>query len=256
MKSKIFLSIVLCFSGFCLMNVSGQDYKSDSAWKHSRKNIVRYNISSALLYGFDKGVILGYERVLKPNQSISFNIGTVALPKLTSIGSDSITFNKDVKNSGFNASLDYRFYLGKINKYNAPRGVYIGPWYSYNRFTRDNTWNLIRSSGSPKNITANTDFNVHSFGVDLGYQFIFWDRLAVDLVMIGPGMGLYNVNAKFDTNLTTEEREQLQQLLTDALENKFPGMNFVFNDKTLDANGALNVTSLGYRYIIHIGFRF
>jgi len=256
MKRNIILSILFCLAGFFMMDVYGQDYKSDSAWKHSRKNIIRYNISSALLYGFDKGVILGYERMLKPNQSISFNIGTVALPKLTTIGTDSVTFNNDVKNSGFNTSLDYRFYLGKLNKFNGPRGVYLGPWYSYNRFNRENTWDLIQSSGGTKNITANTDFNIHSFGIELGYQFIFWDRLAVDLVMIGPGMGLYKVNAKFDSNLTTAEREQLQQALTDALENKFPGMDFVFDGKELDANGALNVTSLGYRYIIHIGFRF
>jgi len=256
MKRNIILSIIISLTSFSIISVSGQDYKSDSAWKHSRKNIVRYNISSALLYGFDKGVIFGYERMLKPNQSISFNVGTVALPKLTTIGLDSVTFNKDVKNSGFNTSLDYRFYLGKLNKYNGPRGVYIGPWYSYNRFNRENTWNLLQSSGSSKNITANTDFNIHSFGIELGYQFVFWDRMTLDLVMVGPGMGLYKVNAKFDSNLTTEEREQLQQALTDALENKFPGMDFVLDNQQLDANGALNVTSLGYRYIIHIGFRF
>ena len=256
MKRSIILISLFSLACLSIMSVSGQDYKTDSAWKHSRKNIIRYNLSSALIFGFDKSIILGYERVLKPNQSISFNAGTVALPKLTTIGTDSVTFNKDVKNNGFNISLDYRFYLNKINKYNAPRGVYIGPWYSYNRFKRENTWDLINSNGSSKNIMANTDFNIHSFGFELGYQFIFWDRLALDLVMVGPGMGIYNVNAKFDDNLTPAEREKLQQVLTDALENKFPGMNFVFDDQALNANGALNVTSFGYRYIIHIGFSF
>lgn len=248
--------LLICLAGFGFQGVFGQELNKDSLWKHTRKNIVRYNLSSALIFGFSKSLILGYERVLKPNQSISFNAGTVALPKLTTIGTDSVTFNKDVKNNGFNVSLDYRFYLNKINKYNAPRGVYIGPWYSYNRFKRENTWDLINSNGSSKNIMANTDFNIHSFGFELGYQFIFWDRLALDLVMVGPGMGIYNVNAKFDSNLTPAEREKLQEVLTDALENKFPGMNFVFDDQQLNANGSLNVTSLGYRYIIHIGFRF
>jgi hypothetical protein len=256
MKRNIIVSFILCLAVMPIMEVYAQDYKSDSAWKHSRKNIIRYNVSSALLYGFDKAVIFGYERMLKPNQSISFNVGTVALPKLTTIGTDSVTFNKDVKNSGFNTSLDYRFYLGKLNKYNAPRGVYIGPWYSYNRFSRENKWDLLQSNSGTKSVTANTDLNIHSFGFQLGYQFVFWDRMTLDLVMIGPGMGLYKVNAKFDSNLTTEEREQLQEVLTDALENKFPGMDFVFDGKELDANGALNVTSLGYRYIVHIGFRF
>ena len=72
--------------------------------------------------------------------------------------------------------------------------------------TRENYLELDKCNGSPKNITANTDFNIHSFGFELGYQFIFWDRLALDLVMVGPGMGIYNVNAKFDSNLTRRKR--------------------------------------------------
>lgn len=255
MKRTILFSILVCLVCFSIVNVYGQNYKTDSAWKNSRKNIIRYNLSSALIFGFDKSVILGYERVLKPHQSISINAGTVALPRIVSIATDSISFKKDAKNNGFNLSLDYRFYLAKENKYYAPRGVYIGPWYSYNKFARDNTWNLLNSSDQ-KTATSSVDFNIHSFGVEVGYQFVFWDRLALDLVMIGPGMGIYNVKAKFDGNLTEEEREQLKQVVTDVLENKFPGMNFVFDNKQLNANGALNVTSLGYRYIIHIGFRF
>ncbi len=33
-------------------------------------------------------------------------------------------------------------------------------------------------------------------------------------------------------------------------------MDIVFEDQELDANGRLNVTSLGFRYVIHIGFNF
>ncbi len=256
MKRSIILIIFFSLACLSILSVSGQDYKNDSAWKHSRKNIIRYNFSNALIYGFDKGIILGYERVLKPNQSISINAGKSALPKITTIGNDSVTFNRDVKNNGFNVSLDYRFYLNKINKYNAPRGVYIGPWYSYNRFNRENTWDLLNSNGSSKTVMANTELNFNSFGFEVGYQFIFWDRLAIDLVMIGPGLGIYNVNAKFDTNLNVLEKERLQEVLIDVLANKFPGMNFVFEDQVLNANGSLNFTSFGYRYIIHIGFRF
>jgi hypothetical protein len=256
MKTKMIFGLLICLAGFGIQDVLGQELNKDSLWKHTRKNTIRYNVSSPMLYGFDKSLILGYERLLSLKRSFSINVGTVALPKITTIGNDSISFNKDVKNSGYNVSFDYRFYLAKENKFSAPRGVYIGPWYSYNRFIRDNTWDLLSANGSKKSATANANFDVHSFGAELGYQFVFWDRLAVDLVMIGPGMGIYKVNAKFDSNLTTEEREQLQQLLTDALENKFPGMNFVLDNKELDANGTLNVTSLGFRYLIHIGFRF
>jgi hypothetical protein len=255
MKRNIFLCILLFLASFSITGVYGQDYKSDSAWKHSHKNIIRYNISSALLFGIDKTLILGYERVLKPNQSISINAGTIVLPKIASISTDSFSLGKNLKNKGYNLSLDYRFYLGKVNKFNAPRGVYIGPWYSFNRFMRDNNWDFITGNGQ-RSATTNTEFNIHSFGVELGYQFVFWNRLAVDLVMIGPGMGVYNVKAKFDSNLTTGEREQLRQALSDVISNRFPGMNYVLDGKELDANGTMNVTSLGFRYIIHVGFSF
>jgi len=255
MKRNIILSIILFLSCFSKLDAYAQDYKSDSAWKHSHKNIVRYNLSSALLFGIDKTFILGYERVLKPNQSISINAGTIVLPKIASISTDSFSLGKDLKNKGYNISLDYRFYLSKQNKYNAPRGIYIGPWYSFNRFMRDNGWDFINNSNQ-RYATTNTEFNIHSFGAELGYQFILWNRLALDFVMVGPGMGVYNVNSKIDSNLTEGEKEQLRQALADVISNRFPGMNYVFDGKELNGSGKLNVTSLGFRYLIHIGFSF
>lgn len=256
MKIRMIFLLLISVAGFSFQPGMGQQENKDSLWKQSKKNTIRYNLSSPFLYGFDKSIILGYERLINTRQSFSVNVGTVALPKITGIETDSFTFNKDLKNTGYNFSVDYRFYLAKENKFVAPRGIYIGPWYSFNRFLRDNKWDYKLASGSKNSATTNMEMNVHSLGVELGYQFVFWDRLAVDLVMIGPGMGFYKVNATFDSNLSTEEREQLQQALSDVLENKFPGMNFVFDNKQLDANGALNTTSLGFRYIIHIGYRF
>jgi Protein of unknown function (DUF3575) len=240
-----------------LVNISyGQEINLDSAWKHAHKNVVRYNLSSALLFGIEKTFILGYERALSPNRSISINAGTIALPKVIDIKADSFSVNKSGTNNGINASIDYRFYLSKLNKYQAPRGVYIGPWYSYNSFTRENSWDILTSSSGQKTSTTETKMNIHSLGFELGYQFIFWKRLALDFVMIGPGFGLYNINSKFDSNLTEAEKEQLRQALTDVLTQKFPGMDIVLEDQELDAKGKLNVTSLGYRYVIHIGFNF
>src|ERR1700741_1957591 len=52
------------------------------------KNVVRYNLSSALILGIDNCIVLGYERLLEPRQSFSVNIGKAALPKLTTIITD------------------------------------------------------------------------------------------------------------------------------------------------------------------------
>ena len=228
---------------------------ADSSWQHAKKNIIRYNLSGGLLFGFDKTVILGYERVLRPNRSISMNIGTSALPKLISIITDSFQLKSDIKNRGMNFSVDYRFYLQKENKYIAPRGVYIGPYYSFNTFDRDNSWEINNSSNT-RVVTTGSRFDIHTIGAELGYQFIFWKKMALDLVLVGPGISSYKLSTSIDGNLNSGEREQLQSAIQQLIQQKFPGMNFVFADEAINASGVLNTWSIGFRYLIHIGFNF
>ncbi len=220
------------------------------------RNTVRYNLSNALLFGFDKFLVLGYERVIGKKQSFSINVGKASLPKLVSIVTDSFSLQKDSKNSGFNLSVDYRFYLAKENKYAAPRGIYIGPYYAYNHFTRESEWSSNTNSTVNKQVTTNSKLDIHTFGFELGYQFVFWNRLSLDLILVGPGLGIYNYKATMEGNLDAEDQQQLREALHQLLTQKFPGMNFVFSDKQIDADGVMNTTTIGYRYLIQIGFRF
>ena len=236
--------------------LQAQSKIEDTVWQKTHKNIVRYNLSGALLFGFDKYVVFGYERVLTPRQSFSINIGGAGLPKFVSINTDSFKVQKDIKNSGFNASADYRFYLSKENKYYAPHGIYIGPYVSFNQFKRDDEWVFQEGSSAQKLITTETKFNIYTAGAELGYQFVFWNRLTLDMVLIGPGISGYDLKAKINGDLTEPQRENLQEALKQLLSQKFPGMNYVFADKELNANGVLNTTSIGFRYLIHIGFAF
>jgi hypothetical protein len=153
--------------------------------------------------------------------------------------------------------VDYRFYLSDENKFDAPRGIYIGPYYSYNQFENEQEWEHIRSSAT-NNLITRSKFNIHTVGFEVGYQFIFWKRLAIDLVMIGPGLGFYKYKVKFDSNvnLSPEGKQQLFNALQQLLVQKFPGMNYVFDDKLIDANGSLQTRAIGYRYIAHIGYNF
>jgi hypothetical protein len=253
MKKKLFHLQYLLLPLFVVNICSAQ---SDSL-KQTRqyKNVIRYNLSGALIFGFDKYVVFGYERVIKPNQSISVNVGGVSLPKLISVNTDSFSLQKDNKSNGYNVSVDYRFYLGKENKYMAPRGAYIGPYYSYNHFTRDNQWLYNKSTGSSY-IDTHTTLNINTIGFQFGYQLILWKRMALDFCLVGPGFGFYNYKATFDGNITAENKEELFEGLKQLLTQKFPGMNFVFSDKHIDANGVMNTNTLGYRYIVHIGYAF
>ncbi len=219
------------------------------------KNVVRYNLSGALVFGIDKYIVLGYERILKPNQSFSINFGSAALPKLVTIITDSFSLSQDVKNSGFNFSVDYRFYLQKENKYPAPHGFYIGPYYSFNQFNRDNRWDVKNASGASV-LTTSGKLRIHTIGFELGYQLFLGKHFTVDLLMVGPGLGFYTYNVKFDGNVDPDKKQQIQEALKQMLTQKFPGMNYVFSEKQLDANGHLSTATLGYRYLIQIGYAF
>lgn len=224
--------------------------------KKPYKNIIRYNLSGPLLFGFDKYIVFGYERIINSNQSFSINFGANALPKFVKVDTDSFSLQKDVKNNGINFSMDYRFYLPRENKYEIPHGIYIGPYVSYNHFNRSNSWLFRPNTAAQQTITTETRFDIFSVGAELGYQFVLWDRMTLDMVLIGPGISTYNLKGVISSDLPVERRTELQKALKQLITQKFPGMNYVFSDKEFDASGTLRTTGIGFRYMIHIGFRF
>ena len=74
--------------------------------------------------------------------------------------------------------------------------------------------------------------------------------------MVGPGIGSYDLRTKIDGNINANEKEQLVDALQQLITQKFPGMNFVFSDHELDSDGVMDTWTIGYRFIIHVGFRF
>ena len=257
MHTRILTGIALCLSILVIHEAGAQKLRMDSLWQDSRKNVVRYNLSAAMLFGFDKAVILGYERVINPHQSFSVNFGKTALPKLIGFDIDSFSVTKDTKNTGLNASLDYRFYLRKENKDYAPHGLYLGPYYAFTQLKRETNWTGAQGSGDGKEATVTADWNWHVLGVEMGYQFVFAKRITLDFVLIGPGVAWYDLKAKAEGSLLTEEdREQLLDAALQIIEDKFPGFNYVLSDEELNANGRLSTTSVGFRYLIQVGFLF
>lgn len=253
---KLFLINMLTI--FVIANLPAtaqQSFRSDSSSK-KYKNVIRYNLSGALLFGTDKYIVFGYERVVNKRQSFSINIGRSNLPKLVSFSTDSVSVTKDLKNTGFHVSADYRFYLSKENRYDVPHGIYIGPFYSYNGYKRNNSWNYKTPNSSTNVATTETDFSIHVMGAEMGYQFVLWKRLTLDMLLIGPGFGRYKIDSKIQENLTQAQKEKLYDALKQLLEQKAPGMNYVLSDHEFDANGSLRTWNVGFRYIIHVGFLF
>jgi hypothetical protein len=226
--------------------------------KKDFKNTIRYNITNPLLFG-DGAIIFGYERIINSRQSFSVNIGRAVLPGLSILNNDTITpditLNKSSTEKGFNGSVDYRFYLTKLNTYDAPRGVYIGPFYSFNFFERENTFTL-NTATFQGDVATDFKFNMHTVGFELGYQFVFWKRLALDLILIGPGVARYAIKTNLNTTLNPDDEAALFQKINDALAEKIPGYSFVIDDQEYKKTGRVSTTGLGFRYMIHVGFRF
>jgi hypothetical protein len=253
MKNVFLLTVLFLFGGSSVFAQEKNTKQGDST-KHVRKNIIRFNLISPLLFSKDYFVI-GYERVMKENQTMSINIGRFALDTFGGVVSENLELEKGSKDFGINMSVDYRFYLGSVNKYSAPRGVYIGPYYSYNNFNRENTWNLNGESYQGE-VKTDLGLTIHTVGFQLGYQFIFWDRLALDLVLIGPGLANYSSKVGLDTSLSPEDEALFFQELNQFLEDKIPGYDQVIETGEFAKKGSFNTTTVGFRYMIHLGYRF
>lgn len=222
------------------------------------KNTIRFNITNPVILS-EKSIIFGYERVIKNHMSFSVNFGYTTLPPMrlgdVNVEDEDIQLNNTSTDKGFNFSLDYRFYLNKVNKFVAPRGVYLAPYYSYNHFERVNTWFLTTDNINGEVITDFT-LDIHTIGGELGYQFIFWDRLALDFVLFGPGVASYALETKLSTTLDADDQSALFQLINDHLEENIPGYSLVIDEGEFVKSGTAKTTDLGFRYMIHMGYRF
>jgi len=220
--------------------------------KYNRKNSLMLNITNPMLLSIQFQTI-AYERILKNNQSFSVSFGKFSLPKFGNDLADSLGMNTDYTDKGLHVGLDYRFYLKKENKFAAPRGVYIGPFYTYNYLNRKNSW---YPEGIDSEVYTNLKFNINTVGVELGYQFVFWDRMAVDMILMGPGVGFYSIKAEVGSDLDADEETEFFQKLNDLLADKIPGYDKVIEPGALSKTGSYNTVDVGFRYVVRIGYRF
>jgi hypothetical protein len=212
------------------------------------KNTVKINLTSFVLYN---GFQLNYERVLTNKSSFTVWGGPVEFPMPSVISNSSLQFNQNKKKSGYTFGADYRFYLAKENKYAAPRGVYLAPYVSFYHF---NNQKGGRDTANGNNLTLNTTMNFFNVGGELGYQFVIKNRFVIDCVLVGPALTSYYFNVKLDGDLSNSN-ENLQAII-DALKEKYPVLKDLTNGEGISKSGISNFWSIGFRYAIHIGYRF
>ena len=256
MKSSIFKQVFfICILTYASLFAQSQDKNDSISVKKNLKNTVRINITNPMIFGEDC-YMFGYERTIGNHQSFSVNVGRFSFPRLVNVNTDSIKdLTKDLNSKGFHFSGDYRFYLSKENKYNSPHGVYIGPYTTYNSFRRDFKFGSSLESYTGE-LNADIRFSAAAIGFQLGYQFIFWNRVSLDMILFGPGVGRYKLKAELSTNLDPEQEEELFQKINDAIKEKIPGYSRVIDSGTFNQSGSYNTNGVGFRYVVMLGFRF
>ena len=91
---------------------------------------------------------------------------------------------------------------------------------TYNSFTRNMTFSATTESFTGE-LNADFRFRVATVGFQLGYQFIFWNRVTLDLMMFGPGLASYKLKANLDTTLDPDQESELFQKINEKLQKKF-----------------------------------
>jgi len=242
------------FIGFLVLVQTAFCQNPDTTRKE-RKNSIKFNLTNPMLFG-NNNYILGYERTIGKHQSFSLHLGTFMMGRIISIDTDSIkSLKKESNSNGLSVSGDYRFYLAKENKYNSPHGLYIGPYFAINSYKRDFAWQATTASFTGQ-LDAEFSFKVSTLGFQLGYQFVFWDRLSLDMILFGPGVSIYKLKADLNTTLDPDQESELFDKINEVLGEKIPGYNLVLNSGTFSKSGSVKATSIGYRYIVMLGFRF
>jgi hypothetical protein len=248
---KIFQFICLTAVAINLQTLYGQEEKPE---QKNLKNSVKINVTNPMIFGTNCYMI-GYERTIGDHQSFEVNIGRFSFPRIANIQTDSIQqLSKATHSKGFHISGEYRFYLSKENKYKSPHGVYIGPYASYNSYSRD--FNLTYGTVNPSSLDAKFNFTIASVGFQMGYQFIFWNRVSLDMVLFGPGVAAYKLKTSLSTTLDPDQESELFQKINDALAQKIPGYNLVISPGDYERTGSIKTTSFGFRYVVMLGFRF
>lgn len=247
---KKVLLLLFAYSFFFWANA--QDSKRDS----TLKNTIRINITPILVTTTVNSFTMGYERVLKPHLSISANIGHLQLPPIISLPADApIEWTNSSKNTGFLASTDLRFYF-KRNRYTAPDGLYWGPYATYYKFINKADIHIKNNNAIEGDATLTADLGILMVGAQLGYQFVLGKHWTIDLIFLGPGVGFYNASLNLEGDVSADKESEYVQELYNAIVDKFPGAVTLLQNHEITESGNASFTSLGFRYLVQIGFRF
>jgi len=246
--------ITLLFLMLFTYGLFAQDTTQIAQETKQKKNIIRWNITPLLINATN--LTFGYERILKENQSMSINAGLLLFPQFLNNDSLEVSYVEHGNRVGFTTAIDYRFYLKKRNKRNAPDGIYIGPYLTYYQYAFDSKIRLIDNNDVKNDISIDASFKMASLGMELGYQFLFWDKMTVDLILVGPSVSYYNAKINLTGELGIDDEDGSYQYLKDQILNKYPWLESFVDLGAINTGGKFDSFGMGFRYVVQIGYHF
>ncbi len=211
----------------------------------AQDNAIKLNLSLPKLI-LSNSIGLTYERKLADALAVnaSFNFSSKQAAPLSGALTDlfePILTKEDITTDIFNnkfSSVGFGFQLKYFPKKEALKGFYLAPYFGYQSSGID-PFNFSFPDSDNPNVThggiADINLNVTGVGIGLGNQWIIADVLAIDIMWIGLGYGVSNLNIKG----TEQPGEDIDFAKIDADVQNFLNTT----DEQLISNYADNVTT-------------
>jgi len=218
-------------------------------------NVIKFNPTPMLLFDEIRNVTFSYERLIKKNRSVSFQIGYLVIPQvLNDTLFNNILLKKDTR-KGINIAFDYRHYPFARNRRPATDGLYIGGYLSYYNTSFESRIHLM-DAPEADNVLLKGSANMINLGIEIGYQFLFAKRFSIDLLMFGPSLSGFSNNLGVTGNLNSDLVDKIDEELAAKLKERFPALGYLFTDESATFSTSKIAISSWFRYSIQFGYHF
>jgi hypothetical protein len=262
LKTILLITVVLILPFSALL----AQEKSDTIKKAGKKekpavlkpyhwNVIKFNPTPMLIFANINNITFSYERLVAKNHSVALQLGYLIFPRLVDDTLINLISLSGKSKYGVNIALDYRYYPWSRNRRPAPDGLYLGAFVSYYGFNFSNNFDVLYTTVDQHG-TLNGKLNVFNVGMTLGYQFIFWKRVSLDLLLFGPAISRYSGRLELTGDLDQEQIKNLDKEMVAKLLDRFPLLGQLFSGETLEFTGSRTKLAIGFRYSIQLGFHF
>jgi hypothetical protein len=217
------------------------------------RNVIKFNPTPMFVLDL-KNITFAYERLLKNNQSIAVQAGYLVFNTAEDTIAGLINITDKTRN-GINLAMDYRYYPFQRSKRPAPDGIYVGGYFQYYGFWAENKFDIL-GVDLDKDGKMTSSANFENLGIEIGYQFVFWERMTIDFILFGPSMNLYSCNVKIEGDLDEEQIDIIDEEIVDKLVERYPTLGMIYSEESLKFTGEKTSFGMGFRYSVQIGFHF